>query len=199
VIEEVPLSTFAKDRKVRLKDHPKRLHDGKESVRRARQRIGEKKYNLVFNNCEHFVMWCIQGKHSSEQVNRLVREAGLIAAQLKLIADLKTAERTIPVASQLLVDRRLLSKAANTVAPVQASASLSPLASTTFNSVKVARSMAPIAGGLSTAGLTSVMGGAGATALGIVSAPVSAPVLAVTAGIGITVIAASALWDTIFD
>ena len=27
-------------------------------------------YNLQFNNCEHFVTWCIQGVHHSEQVDQ---------------------------------------------------------------------------------------------------------------------------------
>ena len=45
----------------------------------GRERVGENEYNLVFNNCEHFVMWCIEDKHTSEQVNRKVRTAGHVA------------------------------------------------------------------------------------------------------------------------
>lgn len=41
--------------------------------------------------------------------------------------------------------------------------------------------------------------GAGAAAVGIVSAPVSLPVVAVAAGVGLAVTAVSALWDSIFD
>ena len=66
VIEEVPLSAFAKDRKVRFIDHPNRLHNRMVSVRR-RERVGENEYNLVFNNCEHFVMWCIEDKHTASR------------------------------------------------------------------------------------------------------------------------------------
>ena len=29
---------------------------------RAQSKIGEEKYNLVTNNCEHFAMWCITGR-----------------------------------------------------------------------------------------------------------------------------------------
>jgi hypothetical protein len=31
-------------------------------------RLGEQRYNLVFNNCEHFAIWCKTGRHRSTQV-----------------------------------------------------------------------------------------------------------------------------------
>jgi hypothetical protein len=34
----------------------------------AESRLGESKYNLFFNNCEHFARWCKTGQHASEQV-----------------------------------------------------------------------------------------------------------------------------------
>ncbi len=41
-------------------------------LKRAESRLGERDYNLVFNNCEHFVSWCKTGEHRSEQVNSVV-------------------------------------------------------------------------------------------------------------------------------
>ncbi len=41
-------------------------------IKRAESRIGERDYNLVFNNCEHFAIWCKTGRHRSEQVDRAV-------------------------------------------------------------------------------------------------------------------------------
>ena len=41
-------------------------------VQRARSRIGEQKYNLLFNNCEHFATWCKTGVASSRQVREFV-------------------------------------------------------------------------------------------------------------------------------
>ena len=38
-------------------------------IDRAEARIGEKAYNLVFRNCEHFSSWCKTGISNSEQVN----------------------------------------------------------------------------------------------------------------------------------
>ncbi len=37
-------------------------------LQRAVSRIGERDYNVIFNNCEHFATWCKTGKHESEQV-----------------------------------------------------------------------------------------------------------------------------------
>lgn len=38
------------------------------TLRRAMGRIGEQRYNLLFNNCEHFAHWCKTGRHRSSQV-----------------------------------------------------------------------------------------------------------------------------------
>jgi len=43
---------------------------GKEIVERAKSRIGEDDYDVVFNNCEHFANWCRSGNHVSDQVTR---------------------------------------------------------------------------------------------------------------------------------
>lgn len=41
-------------------------------VERAESRLGEQKYNLLFNNCEHFASWCKTGVSKSEQVDNFV-------------------------------------------------------------------------------------------------------------------------------
>ncbi len=38
------------------------------AIKNAIARIGEKAYNLVFNNCEHFKNWVLYGTSSSKQV-----------------------------------------------------------------------------------------------------------------------------------
>lgn len=43
-----------------------------ETIKRAKSRIGEKKYNLITNNCEHFAMWCKTGVSESSQVKKFV-------------------------------------------------------------------------------------------------------------------------------
>ena len=37
-------------------------------LHRAESRLGERKYNLLFNNCEHFATWCKTGINYSQQV-----------------------------------------------------------------------------------------------------------------------------------
>lgn len=56
-----------------LKAKEYRLYSPEETVKRARSRIGETKYNLLFGNCEHFAIWCKTGISESHQVNAVLR------------------------------------------------------------------------------------------------------------------------------
>ena len=54
-----------------------------EVVRRARSRLGENRYRMFTNNCEHFCHWCLHGEPHSFQVQRRVRAVlRFIVAQL---------------------------------------------------------------------------------------------------------------------
>lgn len=53
----------------------RRTYSAEDTIKRAQSRIGEEKYNLVSNNCEHFAMWCKTGVSESSQVNQIVRFA----------------------------------------------------------------------------------------------------------------------------
>ena len=44
-----------------------------EIVLRATARIGENRYDMLSNNCEHFCVWCVCGQARSAQVERLRR------------------------------------------------------------------------------------------------------------------------------
>lgn len=46
------------------------IYSPEETVRRARTRIGEKEYNFVTKNCEHFALWCKTGVEESTQVTK---------------------------------------------------------------------------------------------------------------------------------
>ncbi|WP_078543538.1 lecithin retinol acyltransferase family protein [Litchfieldia alkalitelluris] len=37
-------------------------------INRAFSRLGESNYNLVFNNCEHFVNWCKSGSNTTDSI-----------------------------------------------------------------------------------------------------------------------------------
>lgn len=49
------------------------IYSPNETVRRARSRIGEKRYNLLLNNCEHFAIWCKTGLSKSYQIEKLLK------------------------------------------------------------------------------------------------------------------------------
>ena len=72
-VEEVSLSEFTRGRGCSVREHPQRRYSPAQSIRRARSRLGENLYSLVTNNCEHFVNWCIDGEHRSEQVETGIR------------------------------------------------------------------------------------------------------------------------------
>ena len=48
------------------------LYSPEETVKRAESQLGEGDYNLVFNNCEHFAVWCKTGVRESSQVQRFL-------------------------------------------------------------------------------------------------------------------------------
>ncbi|CAD5570153.1 lecithin retinol acyltransferase family protein [Escherichia coli] len=52
-----------------------RIYTPVQIVARARARLGEDAYNVIFNNCEHFATWCVTGKAESKQVKSKVKLA----------------------------------------------------------------------------------------------------------------------------
>jgi len=61
------------------------------TLQRAISRIGEERYNLLFNNCEHFANWCKTGRHKSLQVEKFIN----------------TSKKGAQVISQLMPDELL--------------------------------------------------------------------------------------------
>jgi len=85
-VEEVTLAEFACGRPIRVRpcSHPQFNPD--EVIERARSRLGENRYRVLVNNCEHFCEWCLRGKSRSWQVERLRNKPRtLVLATLKLI------------------------------------------------------------------------------------------------------------------
>jgi len=58
-VEEVSFEQFAEGRPVFVVQHGESCFHADEVIRRARSRLGEKRYRLFSNNCEHFVEWCL--------------------------------------------------------------------------------------------------------------------------------------------
>jgi len=78
-IEEVSLARFADGRDVSIKSYPRTPYSPEEVVARARSRLGEDRYRLTTNNCEHFCEWCLSGQSRSEQVERIVSSVRVAA------------------------------------------------------------------------------------------------------------------------
>ena len=68
-VEEIPLSHFARGRSIWVRPSVASCFDCDKIVKRARSRIGENRYRLFTNNCEHFCEWCVYGHNRSLQVS----------------------------------------------------------------------------------------------------------------------------------
>lgn len=68
-VQEVTLAEFAHGHPVWMRQSPGARFAGVEAVRRAYSRLGEDRYRLISNNCEHFCMWCVYGESRSDQID----------------------------------------------------------------------------------------------------------------------------------
>ncbi|KAK2146411.1 hypothetical protein LSH36_610g00008 [Paralvinella palmiformis] len=79
-------------------------HDPEEVIRLARSRLGERKYSLPFNNCEHFACWCKTGFFQSDQVD------GVISSIKATSNNITSAHKFSDLASSALKDVSSLKK-----------------------------------------------------------------------------------------
>ncbi len=73
-VEYIELRRFSAGKGVKVQGEPEALYRGFEAVERAKSRLGEDRYRLLTNNCEHFCAWCLRGTSRSEQVRRCVKD-----------------------------------------------------------------------------------------------------------------------------
>lgn len=81
-IQEASLDDFASGFEVKvyqLDEKKYTLYSGEETLKRAYSRLGEKNYNLIFNNCEHFAVWCKTSISDSDQVHIVMRTAVVLS------------------------------------------------------------------------------------------------------------------------
>lgn len=82
-VEDVSLECFARGRRIQVRRDARRFAAG-EVVERARSRLGERRYRLLSNNCEHFCNWALRGENRSTQVERLRAIPRAISSSLRL-------------------------------------------------------------------------------------------------------------------
>ncbi len=121
------IDKFANGRKVSVKKHVMRTYSEDESVDRAYQRIGEDWYDVLFNNCEHFVTWCIVGVHLSSQVNQMVSNIAMAYKFSKTAAESVT---TAEVFAGSVTGRSIEREAVRMIASSSAKSAISTTVST---------------------------------------------------------------------
>lgn len=72
-VERTTLAAFAGSHGFEVRPAPQARYRGDEVVTRALSRLGEDRYRLLSNNCEHFCTWCLFDDSYSEQVRALPR------------------------------------------------------------------------------------------------------------------------------
>ncbi|HBL09906.1 MAG TPA: NC domain-containing protein [Cyanobacteria bacterium UBA11162] len=111
-IERTSLATFARGNKIYVKQYPTCFIPDV-AIQRAKSRLGERKYNLLFNNCEHFATWCKTGVSYSQQIKDFVP----VIAQMntdKLYEPIKRAieegnkEKAAQLLNQALADIKVI-------------------------------------------------------------------------------------------
>ena len=86
-VEETSLARFARGRAVWVRSDAPPTFSRREVIHRARSRVGEDRYRLLTNNCEHFCEWCLHGEHRSYQVEAWVAPPGrILHAAISLIS-----------------------------------------------------------------------------------------------------------------
>ena len=85
-IEEVSLAQFAYGRTVWTRSSDLPAFAAQEVIRRARSRVGENRYRVLRNNCEHFCEWCLRGESRSYQVERFLASRPALIRILAVVA-----------------------------------------------------------------------------------------------------------------
>ena len=65
-------------------------HTGWDAVLRARQRLGEVKYNIYSNNCESFVNWVITEQQQSDQGDKAAVVTAVVGLSVAVIGAIGT-------------------------------------------------------------------------------------------------------------
>lgn len=76
-VEEISIARFAAGHETWMKSTLSARFVGEDAVQRARSRLGENRYRVLTNNCEHFCTWCVYGENRSEQIDEYLAHPSL--------------------------------------------------------------------------------------------------------------------------
>jgi len=86
-VELVPIEEFTRGRSLWAIAETSPCFTGAEVADRAKSRIGEDRYHVLTNNCEHFCEWCLRAEQRSHQVERwLATPRRVLAAANSMVA-----------------------------------------------------------------------------------------------------------------
>ena len=78
-VEMTSLEEFTSGDILQIKKHANAPFSGVDIALCAKSRVGEQKYNLLINNCEHFCNECVFGEHISQQVQNVKQNSALFS------------------------------------------------------------------------------------------------------------------------
>lgn len=125
-IEITTLNKFEQGNGSRVKYHVFPLYNADKRVERAYSKLGEDSYNLIFNNCEHFVSWCFDGVKNSSQVDNVTMAANALGNEYFRRKTLETtaieiAQKTTRTTTTKAVEAAITSAVAKTAVSTTAS------------------------------------------------------------------------------
>ena len=164
-IEVTTLEDFEQGSSSSVKKHLVSIYDANERVERAYSKLGEDSYNLIFNNCEHFVNWCFNGFKTSSQVNNAVYAASVVANEY---TKRKGAEAAASIVAQQVTKTTASKTAEVAITSALAKSAVSTTASTA-------------------AGVTAASAFTGTTTAGVVSAITAGSVVSIAAPVAVAV------------
>ena len=89
-VETVSLEHFMRGRSLRVLDEGAPYFEAAEIVERAMSRMGEDRYHVLTNNCEHFCEWCVTAEPRSFQVDGVFH---WLTAPLRLVRGVRNRAR----------------------------------------------------------------------------------------------------------
>jgi len=164
-IEITTLEDFEQGTSSSVKKHIVSIYDVDERVDRAYSKLGEDSYNLIFNNCEHFVNWCFNSFKTSSQVNN-------VAAATVAVANKYAKRKGIETAASLIAKQATRTTATKTAEAAITSVVAKSAVSTTASTA---------------AGLTAASAATGTTAAGVASAVAAGSIASVAAPLVVAV------------
>ena len=94
-VEEVSLSRFAHGHSIWVRPAGPDGLRLEEIVRRARSRLGESRYRLLSNNCEHLAEWSVRGRHRSRQAEHFLLPISWLSREFSALCRLMRLSITV--------------------------------------------------------------------------------------------------------